>query len=88
VPLGQGEIRASFGVSEQEIGAARPEARQYAVGYVYNLSKRTALYATGSVIDNKDGAAFSIPTGSSGPALPITASGKSMGIEGGLRHSF
>ncbi len=34
-----------------------PRPSRLAVGYVYNLSKRTAIYATGSIIDNDGGAA-------------------------------
>ena len=63
------------------------DANQIALGYVYNLSKRTALYATGSRIDNKGGQAFSTATGSSSPGGP-TAGGKSTGLEGGIRHLF
>lgn len=90
VPLGQGELRASYGRSDASGGAAgfsSNDANQIAVGYVYNLSKRTALYATGSRIDNKGAQGFSVATGSSSPGGP-TAGGKSTGFEGGLRHSF
>jgi predicted porin len=83
MPLGQGEIKIAYSLSERDIGTTSPEAQQLAIGYVYNLSKRTAIYATGSVIDNDGGAAVAIP---GGPG--VSANGKSMGIEGGLRHSF
>jgi predicted porin len=83
MPLGQGEIKIAYSLSERDIGATEPEAQQLAIGYVYNLSKRTAIYATGSVIDNDGGAAVSIP---GGPG--VGQNGKSAGIQGGLRHSF
>jgi predicted porin len=83
-PLGQGEIRTSFTRSDLSgTGIASNDADQVAVGYVYNLSKRTALYATGSRINNKGTRATAIP---GGPGL--TPGGKSNGIEGGIRHFF
>ena len=50
----------------------------------YNLSKRTAVYTTASLLDNKDGTRYALP-GSTGLA---SSSGKSQGIEFGLRHFF
>jgi predicted porin len=64
-------------------GFSSNDANQIAVGYIYNLSKRTALYTTASRITNKGTQAFAIP---GGPAL--TAGGKSQAVEAGLRHSF
>jgi predicted porin len=84
MPLGQGELRGSFSRSDLSTGAFSGEdADQLAVGYVYNLSKRTALYATVSHIKN-DGTRASAVGGIGGP----TGGGKSTGLEGGLRHSF
>jgi len=83
VPLGQGEIRGSFTRSDHTTAPTGNDADQIALGYIYNLSKRTALYATGSRINNKGTQAFVI---AGGPAL--TPGGKSLGFEGGIRHSF
>jgi predicted porin len=85
-PLGQGELRASYVRSDASGGVAgfsANDANQIAVGYAYNLSKRTALYATASRITNKGTQAFAIP---SGPAL--TPGGESQAVEAGLRHAF
>ncbi len=89
-PVGPGVIRASFGRADLSGGttatrtADADDASLIAVGYVYNLSKRTALYGTYSRIANKGAQTFQV--GSTTPAL---ASGqKSQGIEAGLRHSF
>lgn len=90
VPIGQSEIRASFERSDASGGAAgfsANDANLIAVGYVYNLSKRTALYATGSRIDNKGTQRFSVASGTGSPGSP-TGGGKSTGFDAGLRHSF
>jgi predicted porin len=61
---------------------ADPRARQIALGYVHNLSKRTALYATYAHVSNKNGAAQSL-NGS------VTAAGdNSNGYDFGIKHSF
>ena len=60
------------------------DATQLGLGYVHNLSKRTALYATFSRVDNKGVATFVVPGGPSG----IAGGRTSTGYEAGLRHSF
>lgn len=59
------------------------DAQQFGLGVVYNLSKRTGLYAQAAQIRNDGRATFVIPGGT---ALP--AGGKSRGWEAGLRHNF
>jgi predicted porin len=90
VTLGQGEIRGSWVKTDFKADGAPGnfgDATQIAIGYIYNLSPRTALYATYASISNKTGANFSVAGGSSIAALP-TDGGKSTGYEAGLRHSF
>jgi predicted porin len=90
VPVGSGVIRASYGRADVSGGAAGSttandaDANLLAIGYVHNLSKRTALYGTYAQIDNKGAQTFAV--GSTTPALP--GGKKSSGIEFGLRHSF
>ena len=86
VPLGQGEIHASVSQGKQDTSPA-PKAQQLALGYVYNLSKRTAMYGTVAQISNKNGATSSISGGTAITALP-TPGGKSKGFEVGVRHFF
>lgn len=90
VPVGVGVIRAAYTHSKFR-GPACPaslstcdSANQLAVGYVHNLSKRTALYATGALIDNGDNGALTVPGGPSGMARGE----KSRGLELGMRHIF
>ena len=87
VPLGAGEIHAGYSDGKLSGLPQSSEARQFALGYVYNLSKRTALYTTGSWLDNKGASQNSIAGGTSITAIP-TAGGKSQGVEFGVRHFF
>ena len=85
VPVfGVGELKASYQRADASGGGTDAnDARQAAVGYVHNLSKRTALYATYSAINNDGVAAFVVGT------PPVAAAGKaSKGYEFGLRHAF
>ena len=87
VPLGQGAINASYtdakanGAAEAIAGVG--DAKLFAVGYVYNLSKRTALYTTYSQIENNGLGRFIVA------GAPAAANGqKSSGFDVGVRHSF
>jgi len=84
VPLGQGEIHAAYDEFKGKDAADGVKGKQFALGYVYNLSKRSALYGTYSHISNSGGASFNVGQGGQGSA----ANGKSTGLEVGLRHSF
>lgn len=91
VPVGaSGLIRASYGRADLSGGAAGSttandaDADLLAIGYVHNLSKRTALYGTYAQISNKGAQTFAV--GTTTPALP--GGKKSNGLELGLRHSF
>ena len=92
VALGQGELHAAYdrsdmkGPSLANGGTAgftdADDANQVAVGYVYNLSKRTAFYGTASRIKNKSASAFLV----AGPGS--ATGGTSTGVQAGVRHSF
>jgi predicted porin len=81
VPVGAGEIRASYSQSEQDFGT-EARGRKLALGYVHNLSKRTAVYTTVARVRNNGGAAFAL--GGSSTA----ANTNSTGFDLGVRHSF
>lgn len=81
VPVGPGTFKVSYSVADD-----LREATQIAVGYVYDLSKRTALYAHYAQVDN-DGTLARFTASGSGPA-GIGAGEKSTGYEFGIRHSF
>ncbi|MDP9895156.1 putative porin [Variovorax boronicumulans] len=96
VPVGAGLIRASYSAvkydnNQQEVlfqpRIADPKANKLAIGYVHNLSKRTALYATIARVSNKNGAALTV----GGPSF-VTSGGftpkTSTGYDFGIRHAF
>ncbi|WP_162570343.1 MULTISPECIES: porin [unclassified Variovorax] len=92
VPVGPGLIRASYGHVKYDYNlpfstVGDPKADQLALGYVHNLSKRTALYATVAYIKNKNGA--NLTTG--GPAFytaGVFTPKSSIGYDFGIRHAF
>jgi len=88
VPIGVAEIHASYNKMDAGSGDG---AKMAAIGGVYNLSKRTALYATFSQLSNegtfKQSVDFSYPAAVSG-GTPVTPGGRSRGLELGLRHFF
>lgn len=78
-----GEIRASY--TDLKATGVANDATQVAVGYLHNLSKRTALYTNYSIVDNKGtGKQFSV----GGGFAPSAAGGNSSGFEVGVRHTF
>ncbi|MEO5669259.1 MAG: porin [Ramlibacter sp.] len=81
VPVGPNLVRAA--ISHYKTNAAtEPATRKFALGYVHNLSKRTAFYATVARVSNK-GAATQALNGST------TAAGQtSTGLDLGVRHIF
>jgi predicted porin len=84
VPVGVGTIRASYVNARAEGGTIDAnDASQLALGYVHNLSKRTALYTTVARVNNKGAATFAV---ASSPAL--VAGKDSTGYEFGIRHAF
>ncbi|MGJ7512470.1 porin [Variovorax sp. GT1P44] len=69
----------------------QPKADKFAIGYVYNFSKRTAVYATYAYVSNKDGAGLSVggPNFYVRPVAGIAAvPDKSYGYDLGIRFSF
>ncbi len=84
VPVGAGTFKVSYGKSNST--GTSLDASQIAVGYVHDLSKRTALYTHFSRISNEAGARFSVSnTVGFGGTNNKPASN---GYEFGVRHSF
>jgi len=84
IPVGAGAIPVSLsGVKDNSNAATGAnKAQMFAIGYVYNLSKRTALYTTYSLISNKNLSAIS------GGGTVGVAGANWTGLDLGLRHSF
>lgn len=81
VPVGAGELRAAFSRFRTDAAGA-PASKKVSLGYIHNLSKRTALYATYARVRNSGGAAQAL-NGS-----VTAANGSSSGLDLGIRHSF
>ena len=81
VPVGPGEIRLAYSTYKTDV-AGTPKTNKIALGYVHNLSKRTAVYATYARLKNSGGAAQAL-NGSGG-----AANANSTGYDFGVRHSF
>ncbi len=81
--VGTGEVR--FAYTKLKAEAVANDASQWAVGYVHNLSKRTALYTNYSQVSNDGvGTRFVVGSGNS----VTEPGGNSSGYEFGVRHSF
>ena len=92
VPMGAGEFKASYNWGKLDKNATATEntrrQNQLALGYVHNLSKRTALYTTYSRL-NASGAGAVASMGLSSTAVAATGGSVSAsGYDIGVRHSF
>ena len=100
VPVGPGLIRASYSAVRYNEGATGlygedPRVNKLALGYVHNLSKRTALYATVARVSNRNDAAYTgsltaaSTTGYGTTGVGYTGLPKSStGYDFGIRHAF
>jgi predicted porin len=88
-PLGQGQLLASYSDAKANAAAradiaALDNAKLFAIGYVYNVSKRTALYTNYAEIKNAGKGTFGAVANS--PA--VRPGEKSSGLDVGVRHTF
>ena len=104
VPIGVGLVKVAYSRMESEsqppTGAPSVDAsvNKFAIGYVHNLSKRTALYATASRVRIHDGQNNPVILGlTTGGAPTYTSTGggvagyapySATGYDFGLRHTF
>ncbi|MDR3003701.1 MAG: porin [Acidovorax sp.] len=86
-PVGTaGEVKASYNHYESKLyGLNKMKADQFALGYVHNLSKRTAVYGTYAYIKNKDDGALGM---SLQKGVALKDNGSQHGLQVGIRHSF
>ncbi|MEJ8820631.1 porin [Variovorax humicola] len=113
VPVGPGLIRVSYSAVKLNYTSTPtlptialatltpdPKADKFAIGYVHNLSKRTALYATAAFVKNKNGLNLNANSSYPGATSPqftntflLTPNGgyqadKAYGYDFGIRHAF
>lgn len=92
VPVGLGTVRLAYSTANRSGGPAgsgygnADDARLMSAGYVYDLSKRSALYTTVARIRN-EGARTSTVS-SAGPTAGMLGGQTSTGYEFGVRHTF
>ncbi len=85
VPLGQGEVRASY----SHRSATNADASLFGLGYIYFMSKRTHLYGTVASLNNSGTAAFRMgPATSEQASLGSVAGQDTTGTQVGIRHFF
>lgn len=92
VPLGQGEFRAAYSDYDVKgragtINANPNDWNKLSIGYGYNLSKRTQMYATYARVSN-DGAQTMTVANNGLSAGPAVAGKNATGYELGIRHAF
>ena len=83
-PVGPGTIKAQYASYDHK--GDKNDAHQLSVGYVYDMSKRTAVYGTAAFMKNKNGAQVAL--GGSGLALDAAAGKSQTGFQVGVRHAF
>jgi predicted porin len=79
-PLGSGSVLASY-IHKDDREAVNADANQIALGYIYNLSKRTNFYTSVARISNKNGAAYTV-----GNATEGGTTNRAFNL--GVRHRF
>ena len=84
VPLGMSEVRAAYIRADASgAGTDANDGTKIALEYIYNLSKRTALFTQFGRIDNKGNAVYSL-RGVDGTQPGATETGYGVGV----RHAF
>ena len=76
-------MKVSYNRYNVETAAIDGKADQFGLGYVHNLSKRTAVYGTYAYIKNKDGAAVKLSSD-----VALKDGEKQHAVQVGIRHAF
>ena len=87
---GVGEVKAMYALydlkNDSANNAGEGKAHQLSLGYVHNLSKRTAVYGFYTYLKNKDG--MNMKIGGTGLDYTSVAGKASNGVQVGVRHAF
>lgn len=81
-PVGALDLKVAYSSIKLDI-AGTPKSSKWAVGAVYNFSKRTAIYATAASLHNEGGALLTV-----NPIINGVANATSVGYDFGVRHRF
>ncbi len=80
-PMGAMTLKASYVARKADSDKV---ANQFALGAVYDLSKRTSVYAAYSVLKNEEGYGMNVGSAAASDFTGL----KSKGFEAGIKHSF
>ncbi|NPC58170.1 porin [Caenimonas sp. S4] len=92
--VGGGEVQMSYGRAKlsSALLATEPEAHKWSIGYLHNLSKRTAVYGYLARVGNSGGAALTAASASPGALGAVggaaNINGTSTGFQIGVSHTF
>ena len=81
IPVGAAGTLVTSYIRKNDKTALNQDAAQYAVGYVHTLSKRTSAYTSYGIIDNTNGAGYTV-----GNNAEAGSGDRAFNV--GLRHSF
>ena len=84
-PVGAGEVKLQYALYDQK--AIDSKAHQISLGYVHNLSKRTAVYGTVAYMDNKDASKLNLSVKGLG-TIDARAGDSQTAYQVGIRHAF
>ena len=84
-PVGAGEVKLQYALYDQK--AIDSKAHQISLGYVHNLSKRTAVYGTVAYMDNKDASKLNLSAKGLG-TIDARAGDSQTAYQVGIRHAF
>ena len=84
-PVGAGEVKLQYALYDQK--AIDSKAHQISLGYVHNLSKRTAVYGTVAYMDNNDASKLNLSAKGLG-TIDARAGDSQTGYQVGIRHAF
>lgn len=90
IPHGLSDFKLQYAQVQQNAVAGHNDARQFAAGWVYNFSKRTAFYTTLTCLDNRGKSRLYVLNTTGGFSTPVTTKpgGNITGLDVGVRLSF
>lgn len=87
VPVGGvGEVKAQYAYYDQK--ADNTKAQQLSLGYVHNLSKRTALYGTVAYMKNNKNSGLGLQANGVNDGSLSNLGKNQTGVQVGIRHAF
>jgi len=75
-------------VRQDDKTVSNSDVTQYAVGYDYNLSKRTDIYTVAAYIKNQNDGQYAIGAASASGGFTSQPGESSKGFQIGMRHRF